>query len=395
MIFIPNKKRLFFIAAFLTLAVIGFRAVPVSLAAGPSREVVKEEKNLEDINKRVREGKKSIEGLGVKEISILLELSEINKKINAVRLDVRKLRGELKATEARTEASRARLDKLNAQRVELNTRLKSRLRAIYMIKSGGAVRVLFSSVSTEDLGRRHKYMNLIMDSDLKLIEDVEANYNALNAEQVKLEALRKKKERVYLVFKQKENIAKRERRARESFLRQTRQAKDNQKKLVKELKGAANELTELIDRLREGKPARVKHRGFALKKGTLKMPVKGQVVSHYGRVKHPKYNTVTFNNGIRIKAKFGDEITCVYNGRVAYVGWLKGYGQVMIVGHGDGFYTLFGHLFKVLKERGSRVKEGEVIALVGDSGTDGVAGLYLEVREGGVPRDPAPWFALK
>lgn len=395
MVKIPNKKRVFFVATLFVLAVIGFRAVPVSLAAGSSREVVKEEKNLEDINKRVREGKKSIEGLNVKEMSILLELGDINKRINAVRLDVRRLRNDLKVSEARTKKSKARLDKLSAERKELNIRLKSRLRAIYMIKSGGAVRVLFSSVSTEDLGRRHKYMNLIMDSDLKLIEDVQTNYNALNAEQEKLEALRKNKERVYLVYKEKENIVKRERQARRSFLRQTRQAKDKQKKLVKELKGAANELTELIDMLRVGSPGRVKTRGFALRKGMLKMPVAGSVVSHYGRVKHPKYNTITFNNGIRIKAKFGDEIRCVYNGRVAYVGWLKGYGQVMIVGHGDGFYTLFGHLFKVLKERGSRVKEGEVIALVGDSGTDGVAGLYLEVREGGVPRDPTPWFALK
>ncbi len=395
MIFVPNKKRVFFIALLLAVAIIGIRVVPASSAGGSSREVVKEEKNLEDINKRVREGTKSIEGLSVKETSILSELSEINKKINAVRLDVRRLREELKATEVRTKVARERLAKLSAQRIELNARLKSRLRAIYMIKSGGAVRVLFSSVSTEDLGRRHKYMNLIMDSDLSLIEDVQANYNALNAEQEKLEALRRKKERVYLAYKQKEDIAKRERQARQSFLRKTRQAKDRQKRLVKELKGAAGELTELIEKLREGKPGRVKHRGFALKKGILKMPVNGQVVSSYGRVKHPKYNTITFNNGIRIKAKFGDEVKCVYDGRVAYVGWLKGYGQVMIVGHGDGFYTLFGHLFKVLKERGSRVKEGEVIALVGDSGTDGVAGLYLEVREGGVPRDPAPWFALK
>jgi septal ring factor EnvC (AmiA/AmiB activator) len=77
------------------------------------------------------------------------------------------------------------------------------------------------------------------------------------------------------------------------------------------------------------------------------------------------------------------------------VGWLKGYGQVMIIGHGGGFYTLFGHLFRVLKERGSKVIEGEVVALVGDSGIDGQAGLYFEVRESGVPRDPMTWLARR
>ncbi|MBE9531722.1 MAG: peptidoglycan DD-metalloendopeptidase family protein [Proteobacteria bacterium] len=264
-----------------------------------------------------------------------------------------------------------------------------------MIKSGGAVRVLFSSVSTEDLGRRHKYMTLIMDSDIKLIGEVQANYNALSVESDRLEALRGEKERHYLAYKKKEEASRRDKRARMKFLKRTRRAKGRQARLVKELNTAAGELTELIGELREDGPASTERQGFALEKGRLKMPVAGKVVSSYGRVKHPRYNTITFNNGIRIKAKFGVDVESVFDGRVAYVGWLKGYGQVMIVGHGGGFYTLFGHLFKVLKERGSLVKEGEVIALVGDSGTDGVAGLYFEVREGGVPRDPAPWFASK
>jgi septal ring factor EnvC (AmiA/AmiB activator) len=389
------KKRLLVIVAIFALTALFSTISSVGFAKGSSREVIKKEKNLEDINKRLREGTKSLEGLSEKESSILSELAVINKRINAVRVDLNRLGKDLKATEDEIKVTKGKLRKLEVERRELSGRLKKRLRAIYMLKSGGAVRVLFSSISTEDLGRRHKYMTLIMGSDLSLIEAVEANYNALSREGDRLEALRVEKEKGYLVYRKKEGIAKREKRVRQNFLRRTRRAKGRQKRLVEELNAAAGELTELIAKLRDTKPGSATHQGFALERGRLKMPVTGKVVSHYGKVKHPRYETITFNNGIRIKAKFGTEVKCVYDGRVAYVGWLKGYGQVMIVGHGGGFYTLFGHLFKVLKERGSTVKEGEVIALVGDSGTDGVAGLYFEVREGGVPRDPAPWFALK
>ncbi|MCP4230325.1 MAG: peptidoglycan DD-metalloendopeptidase family protein, partial [bacterium] len=80
---------------------------------------------------------------------------------------------------------------------------------------------------------------------------------------------------------------------------------------------------------------------------------------------------------------------------VAYVGELKGYGQVVILEHEGGYYTLFGHLFKVLVKRGETVVKGVELGLVGDYGISEVSGLYFEVRQGGVPRDPASWFARR
>jgi septal ring factor EnvC (AmiA/AmiB activator) len=128
-------------------------------------------------------------------------------------------------------------------------------------------------------------------------------------------------------------------------------------------------------------------------RGRLRLPVEGRIISSYGKVRHPKFQTVTFNNGIVIEARQGSVVKSVYDGKVAYTGWLKGYGQIVILDNGDGFYTLFAHLQKALKERGQEVKKGEDVGLAGDTGADGVAGLYFEIREKGIPRDPVPWFA--
>jgi len=128
-------------------------------------------------------------------------------------------------------------------------------------------------------------------------------------------------------------------------------------------------------------------------KGRLSMPVRGTVTSFFGKVEHPKFKTITFNNGIIIEAPAGSPVRSVYDGRVIYTGWLKGYGQLMILDHGEGFYTLFAHLDRFLKDRGEAVKKGESVALVGDTGPEASAGLYFEIRKRGVPEDPMNWVA--
>ena len=185
---------------------------------GSKRAVIKEEKNLEDVKKRLREGTKSLEGLSAKETSILGELAVINRRINAVSVDLVRLGKDLKATQTDISVANKELGRLTEERKALRVRLKKRLRAIYMFRSGAAVKVLFSSINTEGVGRRHKYMTLIMDSDLKLIEDVKENYEALTAESEKLEILRKKKAARYAAYKTKEREAKREWAAMASML---------------------------------------------------------------------------------------------------------------------------------------------------------------------------------
>ncbi|MBI3755820.1 MAG: peptidoglycan DD-metalloendopeptidase family protein, partial [Deltaproteobacteria bacterium] len=110
-------------------------------------------------------------------------------------------------------------------------------------------------------------------------------------------------------------------------------------------------------------------------------------------VEHPKFHTVTFNNGIEIEANAGAEVKSVYKGRIVYSGWFRGYGKVMIVDHGEGYYTLFAHLSKVIKDVHSIAEKDDVIALVGDTGSLKGPLLYFEIRQKGVPLDPLNWLA--
>ena len=190
--------------------------------------------------------------------------------------------------------------------------------------------------------------------------------------------------------------AERLRRSKMALLRGVRREKNKSLGVARELEQAAIELKRLLERLRSEGPGAPRSRGgFASMKGRLPKPVAGRVVSFYGKVRHPRFKTVTFNNGIIIRASAGKPVKSVYSGKVIYTGWLKGYGQLMILDNGSGFYTLFAYLDKILKERGETVKKGEEIALVGETGIDASAGLYFEIRERGVSVNPLKWLVSK
>jgi len=108
---------------------------------------------------------------------------------------------------------------------------------------------------------------------------------------------------------------------------------------------------------------------------------------------NPRFNTVTVQNGLDISAAAGAPVRAVAAGRVVHAGWFKGYGNLVIVDHGDGYHTLVAHLASMTTAAGEDVEAGSLLGTVGDTGSMKGAYLYFEVREKGRPLDPAAWLA--
>ena len=121
-------------------------------------------------------------------------------------------------------------------------------------------------------------------------------------------------------------------------------------------------------------------------------PVSGKIISRYGNQVDSQLNTVTFQKGIEISTERGKEIKAIYEGKVLYADWFKGYGNIIIIDHGDSYYSLSAHLSKILKGVGDRVEAGEVIALSGDTGSLKGPSLYFELRHHGKPLNPLHWL---
>jgi septal ring factor EnvC (AmiA/AmiB activator) len=110
-------------------------------------------------------------------------------------------------------------------------------------------------------------------------------------------------------------------------------------------------------------------------------------------VVNPKFNTVTVQHGLDVEAPAGAPVVAVAAGRVVHAGWFKGYGNLLIVDHGEGYHTLVAHLATMQTAMGEDVAAGDVLGTVGDSGSLKGPYLYFELREKGRPVDPRPWLS--
>ena len=355
-----------------------------------NRRLVTEEKKLEDIKRKLRETKKTVKQIKGKEQGLLSELESINRRLTKVRREIRRLTGSITKTSKELGLTERRIKRLRKERKRLKTLLEKRINGLYNMHRGGMVRVLLAGDGRLDVGKRYRYLSAIMEYDRKLMEEVRSNLVELNAERARLVRLRKELSLARQQKGEEKRRLNRLRRQKSVLLASVRREKRGHLKMLKELRASERGLAELIKKLK--KENSLGATGFALMKGHLPMPVRGRVVSYYGKVIHPRFKTVTFNNGIVIEAPYGTGVKSVYSGKVVYVGWLRGYGRVIIIDNGGGYYTLFAYLSEVFKGPGDVVKGGDIIGLVGDSGPREGAALYFEIRERGIPRDPLAWI---
>jgi septal ring factor EnvC (AmiA/AmiB activator) len=163
---------------------------------------------------------------------------------------------------------------------------------------------------------------------------------------------------------------------------------------VAKLRAEEQRLGDLVVRLRDvmaGFPVETDE-PFAKLKGKLAWHVQGRVAGDYGQ---PRGGGPVKWNGVLLEAPAGTPVRAVFHGRVAFADWLQGLGLLVIVDHGGGYMSLYGHNEALLKESGDWVEPGESIAQVGDSGGQSRPGLYFEIRLNGEPVNPNPWIAKR
>jgi septal ring factor EnvC (AmiA/AmiB activator) len=165
---------------------------------------------------------------------------------------------------------------------------------------------------------------------------------------------------------------------------------------IKEYREAGKKLEEKLVQLGlESKISPDISRGtFFEQKGVLKPPVLEPILQRYGIMTNEKFNTKIFHKGLFFKISTADKVNAVFWGKVAFAGWIDGYGETIIIDHGDHYYSLYAHNSKLEKKPGEEVETGEEIAAPGDTGSLRGPGLYFEVRHFSESLDPLPWLDL-
>jgi len=199
-----------------------------------------------------------------------------------------------------------------------------------------------------------------------------------------------------LAVKERELAVKR--RERSEFLSKVRLEKGQTEARLNEVNEAAERLdnlvSDLVKRAQRSHERTVSAR-MPASVGRLAWPLRGTILQKFGKHRHKIYNATVYSSGIEIAAKVGTPVDASGSGVVAFSDWMQGYGRVLILDHGNGVHTVYGHLQDVMVTVAQSVRQGAVIGTAGDTGTLGVPSLYFEMRYRGRAIDPERNLAVK
>lgn len=313
------------------------------------------------------------------------EIGTINRALRGTRDEVRAKNRELDQLQANRRQQEAALA---AQR-EL---LAAQLRAGHALGQQGYLKLLLSQQDPSAVARTITYYDYLSRARSEHIARVaselvalQATHDAIALGAGQLEALarsqQQQKDQLQRSVTERGNVIARLHAGIQGKERQLQQMTDDEKRLGRLIAALQRTLDEL--------PAAPEH-GEALGglRGKLSWPVDGPIRARFGSARPP--GSMRWN-GVLIAVPEGTEVRGIAAGQVVFADWLRGFGLLMIIDHGDGYMSLYGHNQSLYKDVGDRVAQDEVIAAVGDSGGREQTALYFEVRHNGVPKNPAIW----
>ena len=369
-------------------------ALPVGAAAAvpahSEADARKAEEQLEAVKAQIERVTREVSAEQVERDRLTRELRNAELSVGRAREslnDVRRQRAEGAARRAALASEqRARASELEANRVSL----AGQLRAAYLIGRQEPLKLLLNQKDPELAGRMFAYYSYfgraragqihLIEDDVRRLAELDSE---LAAEDLKLAELETEQRAQLAELEQA-----RERRTqvlanleaqshtRAQNLERLHAQQSGLEKLVRELRAA-------IDRFPvEGNDA------FTRLRGKLAWPVSGHLVARFGDARAGGVHW----DGVLVATQRGAPVKAVCPGRVIYADWLPGLGLLTIVDHGDGYLSLYGHNERLYKAVGEQVAAGDTIAAAGDSGGSPRPELYFEIRKGGKPVDPRPWF---
>lgn len=368
--------------------------IPLPLRAEEVESSIKTHQDkLEVIEEKITTAEEKIESSSEKEVTILGNLELLDRDISSKRRNIRTLRTKETVLVKAIAQSEDDLALIREEKALVRRRLVNRAVALYKAGNVRYLKVILESSGVDDVQRRHHYMTRVMNYDAELFART-ADLYAREKEEVS--RLRSDKEQLTSTRRKLEgDLAglSRRRRKRDLLLAQVRNIKDRNTRLLRELEASSTRLIQLIEALQ--RQASTGDSAFPLLKGGLKPPVSGKIIVDFGRNRNDRFNTYTLSRGITIQSAEGTPVKSVYRGKVLFADWFRGYGRIIILDHGGGYYTLYGHLSALHVEVGREIEADEVIGLAGDSGSLEGPALYFEIRYHGKPVDPKPWLAGK
>lgn len=372
-----------------------------------TRDKIKDvQQQRQQLKQQLQAQQKQLKSASKQEQNLLGQLESLNRQlVTARRESVTHVRN-LGIVQDKLQAIEARLKELRSEEGQDRAGLRRALLVLYKSRSRSGPALLFSAQSPAQLAARARYLRGLSQAADRRIRGLQDRISQVQDYQVQQSAKRLEFERSRQSAEAARAAVERVRQQKAGQLQSARSQKARSQEAVKalerrdgSLQGLLGDLQKEIARQAAAAAAQAQRKGGHARKPShvggrsslhrgLAWPVRGRLVSRYGKQKHPIFNTPVFNRGIEIEAPFGASVAAVAGGTVLHAAPMEGFGDLVVVDHGGGMMSVYGYASKVLVQAGQGVAEGDLLAEVGEGGASSKPGLYFEIRQGAKALDP-------
>lgn len=317
--------------------------------------------------------------------SVSEQLKRVQGDLDNAQNDYNSITSKVAATQQQIQANTEILAKAEKDLAARGKILNKRVRDIYENGQVSYLDVLLGANDFGDFTTRMDILKRVIKQDTDLIFKVKAERELILEKRAELE-----RDRAVVLQLQQAAAAKKQqiqahKQDREQVLATAVNQRDTAEKAYRELMETSREIEQ---RLRSQASSSSSTRASTGSTGVMMWPISGPITSPYGWRTHPIFGTARYHSGIDIGADYGDSVVAADSGVVIDAGWMGGYGKAVIIDHGNGITTLYGHNSELLVSEGQRVRKGQVIARAGATGYATGPHVHFEVRENGSPVDP-------
>jgi septal ring factor EnvC (AmiA/AmiB activator) len=270
--------------------------------------------------------------------------------------------------------------------------LRKRLAALYRLGGLSYVRMLLSIDDRRDPVQAMSMLSFLVSRDARAVTRFQAECEQLRARTNELADREQKVAAARRIVEQRQRAVAAARASKERTLLSLRNQGNASEQKLAELEEKAKRLEHLLDVLSRQNGAAAAATDIRSVQGALAWPVQGKIIEHFGKQRNAKFSTVTFSNGLKIAAAPGAEVRSVFAGTVLFSQWFKGYGNLVILDHGNRVFSLYGNLKSPAVAVGDRINAGQALAGVGESEDAHSGYLYFEIRQDNKPEDPQKWL---
>ena len=340
------------------------------------------EEQLADLQRQAERQQEITNEAAAKVESVSERLRGIQEELSAATAAYKEVKSQLDTVEGKIDENTELLEKTEADLKVKNKMLQRRVRDIYINGQISYVDVLFGAKDFSDLMTRMDILKRIIKHDYDLIMKVKQEKEIVVTARAQLEKDRAEAERLVADADEKKAAVEAKEAEQQELLDQAIYDRDTSERAYEELMAASEEAANMIRR------SNMSDSGAPAGSGGMIWPLSGPVTSEFGWRTHPIFGTARFHSGLDIGGDYGLPIYAAASGTVIHAGWISGYGNTVIIDHGGGVTTLYGHNDSLNVGVGQTVSQGQVIAMCGSTGNSTGPHCHFEVRENGEPVSP-------